>query len=155
MTGKTLVTAALLLFVATSVVALAVDLVREQRSPPVASRPAPPAAGTVVYYFHGDTRCPTCRAIESQAHKTLETQFARELARGEVEWRVLNFEAPENAAFANQFQLFTAMLVLVDGRTTPAGRWKTLDEVWALYDNPPAYQEYVAGELRRFMQEGP
>ncbi len=156
---KKLLTAALLLFVGTSLVVLAVDLVREQSAagsaaitdPAAADGPAP--AKAVVYYFHGNVRCPTCRAIESQAKATVETKFAEELARGDIQWKVLNFEAPENASFVKQFELFTAMVVLADGRSSPATRWKSLDEVWALYDKPAAYQDYIQKELNRFLEE--
>ena len=40
-------------------------------------------------------------AIRAQAKNTVEKQFAEELARGEIAWKVLDFEAPENAPFAS------------------------------------------------------
>ena len=39
--------------------------------------------GLVVYYFHGDIRCPTCRAIESQTKDVVERDFADQLAISE------------------------------------------------------------------------
>ena len=54
-----------------------------------ASQPADDAV--TVYYFHGNMRCPTCRAIESQAHETVQSDFASQLDSGEVIWKVLNY----------------------------------------------------------------
>ena len=43
--------------------------------------------GLVVYYFHGNVRCPTCRAIESQSHETVESEFDSQLESGKVTWK--------------------------------------------------------------------
>ena len=58
--------------------------------------------GLVVYYFHGDIRCPTCRAIESQSHETVEKDFAEQLRSGEMTWKILNYEKPESADLAKE-----------------------------------------------------
>ena len=50
--------------------------------------------GLVVYYFHGNIRCPTCRSIESQAQETVQTHFASQLSNGEVVWKIVNYEQP-------------------------------------------------------------
>ena len=48
--------------------------------------------GLVVYYFHSNIRCPTCRSIESQAQETVQTHFASQLSNGEVIWKIVNYE---------------------------------------------------------------
>lgn len=67
---------------------------------------------------------------------------------------MLDFEAPENEPLAKRFGLITSTVVLADGRSSPPARWKVLDEVWFLYDDPPAYEEYLARELHAFQEEG-
>ena len=37
----------------------------------------------IVYYFHGDIRCPTCKTIESQTHDTVQSDFAAQLDNGQ------------------------------------------------------------------------
>ena len=39
--------------------------------------------GLVVYYFHSNIRCPTCRSIESQAQETVQAHFASQLSSGD------------------------------------------------------------------------
>ena len=52
-------------------------------SPGTASNAETAADGLVVYYFHSNTRCPTCQSIESQAKDTVQTDFAAQLRQ----WR--------------------------------------------------------------------
>ena len=108
----------------------------------------------MVYYFHGNMRCPTCRAIESQAHETVESDFASQLDSGEVIWRVLNYEEPAGAELGKEFEV--QMPVVVVARTS-GGKiedWKRLDEVWAEVGDPPAFAELIGNEIRRMLEPG-
>ena len=58
--------------------------------------------GLVVYYFHSNIRCPTCRSIESQAQETVQTHFASQLGNGEVIWKIVNYEQPAAKPLADQ-----------------------------------------------------
>ena len=58
--------------------------------------------GLVVYYFHGNTRCPTCQAIESQSHETVQADFVEPLRRGELVWKILNYEQPAVSAVGEE-----------------------------------------------------
>lgn len=113
---------------------------------------AAPAAGTddapmedalVVYYFHGNTRCPTCRAIESQSHETVRTDFAAELDRQEVVWKTLNYEEPSGEQLAKQFEIQMPVIVLARMAEGQIDEWQRLDKVWALVGDKPAFAEYV------------
>ncbi len=53
-------------------------------SPGTASSTETAADGLVVYYFHSNTRCPTCQSIESQAKDTVQTDFASQLTSGAI-----------------------------------------------------------------------
>ena len=68
--------------------------------------------GLVVYYFHGNTRCPTCRSIESQAHEVVQSDFAAELKSGAVSWKMLNYEEPAAADLAKKFEIQMPVVVL-------------------------------------------
>ena len=104
MNPKRMLTALLLIFVAGS---LAYMVVRENSTEKTtASAPFEGPAGTVqaggdssgqdgaqkatpclvVYYFHGQVRCPTCRKLESYAEEAIKTCFADELASGRIRW---------------------------------------------------------------------
>jgi hypothetical protein len=146
---KRCLTAALLLFVGVSLV-VALDLVRP------AGEPGPhgpaTAARLIVYSFHGATTCPTCRAIEELTRETLATRFADELAAGEIEWRVVDFDAPGNGHYVEDFGLYAAMIVLADGRATPPARWMRLDGVWEHADDRTAFVAYVGNEVSAFLE---
>jgi len=124
----------------------------------IASAPGAAAEGEsvddalVVYYFHGNTRCPTCRAIESQSYETVQSDFASQLESGEVVWKVLNYEAPAVADLAKQFDIQVPVVVLARLKGGQIDDWKRLDQVWGLVDDKPAFMEYVRDEINRMLR---
>ena len=105
----------------------------------------------VIYYFHGNTRCPTCRKIENYSHEAVQTAFADELAQDRVQWRVTNYEQPENSHFATDYKIVSATVVLVrtvDGRVAD---WRNLTRVWELVGDRAALIEYVQHEARSML----
>ncbi|MHB8899851.1 MAG: nitrophenyl compound nitroreductase subunit ArsF family protein, partial [Thermoguttaceae bacterium] len=82
--------------------------IRTQGGVSLSSGAAAPEAiedGLVVYYFHGNVRCPTCRAIESQAHEIVQNDFAAQLDEGQVAWKARNYDKPEGADLARRFDV--------------------------------------------------
>jgi hypothetical protein len=103
--------------------------------------------GVTVYYFHGNVRCPTCEAIESQARATVEAHFDAQLERGEIAWETLNYEESSAAELATKFEIQMPVVVLArmsDGDITD---WKRLDRVWGLVGDKPAFTEFVRNEI--------
>ena len=49
------------------------------------SQPQMPLKKIIVYYFHRNKRCKTCKNIESYTHEAVQKGFAGELADGSVE----------------------------------------------------------------------
>lgn len=109
------------------------------------------ADGLVVYYFHGKTRCPTCQAIESQTHAVLQSRYAAEVERGEVNWKTLNYESPANAELVKKFDVLTSVVVLARMKGGKLGAWKRLDRVWDLWDDPPAFSKFVQDEIAQIL----
>jgi hypothetical protein len=118
-----------------------------------ASPEKPSKAQVVVYYFHRTQRCPTCRNMETYAHEAVTTRFAKELEDGRLEWRVLNYEEPQNAGLRRAYDLGAPMVVLLrpDGKGSPP--FKTLDEIWSLAFDRARFLAYVESELRDFLKE--
>ena len=166
-----MVTAALLLFVAASVVYL---VVKETGGEPAQNTTEPDrplgvagqeaqAAGpsesnteapkVVAYYFHANIRCMTCRAIESYAKEAVQTGFADALKDGRLEWRVVNVEVPRNAHFIQDFQLTTSSVVLerlADGKRQD---WKNLQRVWELVrGDKEDFLKYIQDETRPYVE---
>jgi hypothetical protein len=107
--------------------------------------------GLVVYYFHGNTRCPTCESIESQAHETVQTDFNPQLKCGAVTWKILNYEQPANAQLAKKFEVQMPVVVLAKMKAGQVENWKRLDEVWALVGDKPAFAKHVSEEIRQML----
>jgi hypothetical protein len=110
--------------------------------------------GLMVYYFHSNTRCPTCQSIESQANDAVHADFAAQIAKGEVIWKVLNYEQPASAPLAQKFDVQMPVVVLAkmkDGRIQDS---KRLDKVWALVGDKPAFAKFVREEIERMLAPG-
>jgi hypothetical protein len=110
-----------------------------------AARTAP---GAIVYYFHGSTRCTTCKTIEAYAHETVASAFAPDLKAGSLEWKVVNVDEPASQHFVRDYQLYTRSVVVVDAKDPK--RFKVLDRVWQLVGDKAAFQRYVEQEVRAF-----
>jgi hypothetical protein len=96
-----------------------------------------PADGLVVVNFHGAVRCNGCREIGKEAQAVVETDFGGDLKSGRMNWRVINFEAPANKHFIQDYGLTTSTLVLVRREHSRDVEWQRLDAVWDhLFDGP-------------------
>lgn len=109
--------------------------------------------GLVVYYFHGDIRCPTCRAIESQTREVVEKDFADQLSSGQITWKILNYDKPAAAELASKFEIQMANVVLARYQDGQVNDWKRLDQVWALYGDPTEFAAFVRDEITRMLGE--
>ena len=149
MKPKTVITVVLLVFVAASVVVLAAKSLRPKPQPPASQ---PPDDGVIAYYFHGNMRCPTCRSIESYAHEAVKSGFAKELADGRLQWRVVNYEEPKNEHFATDYELVAPTVVLVEISGGSQKEWKNLPEVWELVGEKPAFIAFVQQNVRAMLE---
>jgi len=164
MNPKNVLSIGLLMFVAASIAVLTAKALRRGPSSPASGTPAaapgeagpqaetPIDDGLLVYYFHGDTRCPTCRAIESYAHEAVQGGFAEPLESGKLKWRVVNYESPGNEHFAADYEIFAPTVVLVEMRDGAQQAWKNLDRVWELVDDKQAFLQYVQSETETMLQ---
>jgi len=160
MRAKKICTAALLAFVAFSLVELVIKRIRlsaEEGS--AVAQPEEPKLRPdriIVYYFHGKTRCDTCRAIEARAREAVREGFNKELAEGRIEWAVLDFDELETRHFNKDYKLGgIPAVVLVQLKDREPVRWKNLSDVWQLVmekDKTP-FTEYVQNEVCAFLKE--
>ena len=153
MTPRTVLTAALLLFVLGSLAFLVAKEVRRNR----AAAPAPPTsreAGhrTIVYFLYFLPRCIPCNTVEAYAREAVQTGFADDIRAGRLEWRIADYDEPANRHFVQEFGLITKSVVVVESRNGRTVRWKNLESVWDLLDEKDAFLEYVRAEVRAFMK---
>jgi hypothetical protein len=154
---KNLLTAALLLFVTAAAVTIALKNSRDSSTETVAAdtetnRETPlPTDGLVVYFFHSETRCPTCRKIEAYAHEAIDDAFQAELASGEIVWQLANYEAPENAQAARNYEVYSSSVVLVRSQQSQPADWRNLTRVWELVGDKDAFKSYVRGQTQEML----
>ncbi len=168
MKPKSIVRAALLFFVFGSLAYLAVKESRrwtapdgvaaqDQQSAKASASPAettkPSSNKLVAYYFHTTYRCPTCRRIEAYSKQAIESAFARELADGRIEFRLVNIEIPENRHYVQEYNLFTKSLVLVRMKDGKQVEWSNLDRVWELNGDQAAFLRYVQQGIRAYLEK--
>lgn len=110
------------------------------------SKPSPEDR-LVVYYFHGNVRCPTCEAIEAQSLEVVENDFTQELESGKLAWKVLNYEDPASSDLAAEFDVHMANVVLVRMSGEKQLNWRRLDKVWALVGDKPEFAKFVRNEI--------
>lgn len=109
------------------------------------------ADGFVVFYFHGNVRCATCKKIEAYADEAIHSGLAESLEDGALAWRVVNIDEPENRHFVQDFQLLTRSVVLAEFRGGEVIRWENLDKVWQLVRSKDLFVDYVQSETRTFI----
>lgn len=112
---------------------------------------AGPNTIVIAYYFHRTMRCPTCLSIEAQARDAINEGYADALASDRLEWRPVNVEEEGNAHFESEFDLSGSSLVIVEMHDDRVARWKNLERVWELVEDPLAFQEYVWSELVQYL----
>lgn len=166
MNTKSVVTVALLMFVAASVIGMVLkERAHEPIAPepvlgservPLASTAAPtiPQDGVAAFYFHGDTRCPTCRKIEATAEETIAASFAEEMKLGSVSWQDVNYETPAHRHYLDDFGLVAPTLVLVKTNNGQQVAWRNMDRVWELVGDRGAFSAYVEDGINSYLAEG-
>ena len=141
----------LLLFVAAGITVLTVKSLRSG-SPSAGAEPAI-QNGVITYYFHGNTRCPTCCSIEDYAHEAVESGFADQLKNKQIVWQVINYETPGNEHFAAEYEVVAPNVVLAMFKNGKQVKWKGLPEVWEHVGDKPVFIDFVQKNLREFIQE--
>lgn len=158
MNVKRIVTAALLAFVAASLVVLVMQRSgRSEADPPAEAVSTGSATDTLYYavtYFHGTQRCRTCLTIEKFAHDTVEEAFAEDVASGRVRWGVLNYELPENEHFAKDYDISYQTLMIFEMDGGKPVRWKKIEKIWDEVGSEFSFFEYVQSEVTAFMNQG-
>jgi hypothetical protein len=142
--------------VVVGVAALLAGMLRAGDSTSPAGAAVAPTSGseTVVFYFHGNARCATCKTIEAYTDEAVHAAFAGELEDGAIEWRVVNVDETENRHFIQDFQLMTRSVVLAEYRAGKVVRFENLEQVWQLVRNKQRFVDYVQSKTKAFLAAG-
>lgn len=105
----------------------------------------------IAYYFHGNVRCVTCKKIEALTKESIDSDYAADLKKGNLEWRVVNIDLPENKHYIKDYQLYTRSVVLSDLHKGEQSRWKNLEKVWTLVRDHDQFVSYIQKEVASFL----
>ena len=120
--------------------------------PQAASQPETTDTKVIAYYFHVTVRCTTCRMIESYSREVVEQKFGADIAKGRLQYKLVNLQLPENRHFVKDYQLFTKSLVLVRFDKGRQAEYKVLNDTWELVGDKSAMQAYVEREVRDYLK---
>ena len=170
---KSIITAILLLFVAASIVYAVIQETRNTPPAPTEEQAVPDltvaevskageeAAETenkaevkkiVVYYFHGNMRCTTCKNIEAYTKEAVEKNFSDALKNNLLEMQVVNVEELENSHFIKDFKLIGRSVVIEEFNNGKSIRWNNLKRVWNLISKKDEFLKYVESEIRGYLK---
>jgi hypothetical protein len=164
MKSKRIIVAVLLGFVTASVVFAIVKETTKDKPLEQAVAEGPAAEETssaadvsphkvILYYFHGNARCPTCMKFESYSREVVKTGFQNELEGGRLKFRIVNVDEPGNAHYVEDYKLYTKSLVLVEMKGDEQVRWSNLDKIWDLVGSKETFVGYVQDGLKEYLQE--
>lgn len=168
MTSKTVITGLLLAFVAVSIVYLVAMEHRNEPASEITTGHPPTTEGSeesapettdagrtlIVYYFHGNKRCNTCRTIEEYTEAAINLGYPRELQSGRLVWKAINVDEPENGHFVQDYELTTRTVVLVDVDRGNTIRWTKLERVWQLVRNKEEFIDYITDNTEAYLADG-
>ncbi len=126
-----------------------------QAAPQVAPRPAPvlPSHYVLAVYFHRTHRCPTCRLLGAYVEQAVREGFAGQLQQGTVQFRLVDFQAPQNAPIAAAYQITGPTLVVIDVRDGRVTAWQPMSQVWSLLAHKDEFFRYVQGAVRQYLEQ--
>ena len=163
MKAKKILTAVLFGFVAVSVVFAIVKETTKGRPPeqmeverPASKEAASPAEGSpvkvVAYYFRTNVRCAKCIKFERYSREAVASGFQKALEDGRLEFKIVNYEEPDNSHYIEDYKLYTKSIVLVEMHGNEQVRWKNLDKIWRLVGSKEEFIDYVQDEIRSYVQ---
>jgi hypothetical protein len=150
---KSILTIALLLFVAASIAVPIFRGAAQPKNAPLAELAPDRPDAIVVCYLRSKFRCPACTTLEACSRDVVEQQFAAEAVAGTIVWKAIDYQKPGNEHFLSDFQLPTGGIVLVEFQNGKLVRLKSLLHAWNLTDNRKALAQYLQSAIRRFRED--
>lgn len=107
----------------------------------------------VVYYFHGNFRCPTCYRLEQYSKEAIEVNFKNELASGKLVFNVINTDEKGNEHFVDDYRLYTKSLVISLVKDGKEVKSKNLTKIWGYVGDKQRFYGYVTEEIASLLKE--
>jgi len=158
---KSIIRALLLAFVVVSLVTLVLkelntdpDLTTDERAENVSETTEKVAdEKIVVYYFHGNRRCNTCKAVEANTTKAVQSWARDDLKDITIELSIVNVDDPVNEHFVESFELTFRSIVIARFKDGKQQDWKKLEDAWKLADDELAFIDYIHEVIASMLKE--
>lgn len=106
----------------------------------------------VVYYFHGNARCFSCRNIEKYTKEALGKYFFDKVTSGSIDYQVINVEEKGNEHYTQKYKLYTKSVVFSKVKEGKEVEYKNLEQVWQYLRSKEKFYEYIREEAEKFME---
>jgi hypothetical protein len=114
----------------------------------LAADAALPVNGKVVTYFATNVRCSSCLKIESLTRGTVESRFAEQVKSGEIVFRTINTDQPENKHFVDDYQLVSKTVIVSTRKNGKETGFENLQDVWLKLNDPADFENYISAALQ-------
>ncbi len=105
-----------------------------------------------VVLFHNQKRCYQCRQMELHTMEVLNASYSDQLEIGQLAYKSIIMDDPENFGLVNGLGIFGPTLVLVYLDHENELLTKVLFEATGLYRDGNAFKDYVETELNQFLK---
>jgi hypothetical protein len=107
----------------------------------------------IAYYFHGSSRCNTCKSVEKFTQEMIKEDFSSYAKDGSLVFLSVDLDEDENEHFIDEFNLESSSLILVkyvDGKPTD---WTNLEEIWDVAKDKKTFVTYAIKETKKFLNK--
>jgi len=111
-----------------------------------------PDTHLVVYYFLTNQRCKSCIYLENTTKASLDQNFSHELKIGNIIFKTVNIDEPQNKHFIDEYGLFTKSVIVSSMEKGVQIKWKNLDKIWDLIGQDEVYKAYITSEIKTFIK---
>lgn len=67
------------------------------------------------YYFHFTGRCVTCKTVEAEAKKNIETLYSEQVKSGKIKFQAINLDDASSKELAEKLSISGQTLLIVSG----------------------------------------
>lgn len=110
-----------------------------------------PENGVIIYQFHRRFRCQACHSLEAAINEALDRHFAREVKDGRIVFRVVDLDAEGNGHYEKDYQFFYNTVIMVDVKNGSEARFKNLEKVWELVEEPEEVIRFIRSNLEEYL----
>lgn len=107
-----------------------------------------------IFYFHNQARCITCKTVEANTQKVLQTKYNDQLKSGKIKFSIINIDDPKNEAIVIKHKVVTSSLLLTF--TDKNGKTQSLNltkEAFMNARNYSAFENILSQNINKILED--